>query len=146
MLYEGQGLIKLTGDLKVVANQQGRMVFDLASSKRNLRLNISRINPSNYLRNLKIVPIENEVNHAQQVFSRDYIARMQPLHALRFMPWSNSRGNDTGEWKDGSLPTSSHFTGPKGVPAERMIDLANATDTSPWISVSYEASDDYMLQ
>ena len=146
VLYEGQGLIKLTGDLKVVANQQGRMVFDLASPKRNLRLNLSRINPANYLRNLRIVPIENEANHAQQIFTRDYVARMRPLHALRFMPWSNPRGNDVEEWKDRALPTTSHFTGPKGVPAERMIDLANATDTSPWISVPYKASDDYMLQ
>ncbi len=146
VLYEGQGQIKLTGDLKVVANNQGRMVFDLASPKRNLRLNISKVNPANYLRNLKIVPIANEANHAQQIFSRDYIARMRPLHALRFMPWSNPRGNDAVEWSERSLPTTSHFTGPKGVPAERMIDLANATDTSPWISVPYKASDDYMRQ
>ena len=146
VLYEGQAQIKLTGDLKVVANQPGRMVFDLASPRRNLRMNLSRINPANYLRNLKIVPIENEANHAQQIFSRDYVARMRPLHALRFMPWSNPRGNDVEEWRDRALPSAAHFTGPKGVPAELMIDLANATDTSPWISVPYKASDDYMRQ
>ena len=146
VLYEGQGVIKLTGDLRIVANQQGRMVFDLASPRRNMRLNISRINPSNHLRNIKIVPIENEANHHQQIFGREYVARMRPLHALRFMPWSNPRGNDVVEWRDRALPTTAHFTGPKGVPAERMIDLANATDTSPWISVPYKASDDYMLQ
>ena len=146
VLYEGQAKIKLTGDLKIVANQAGRLVFDLASPKRNLRLNLSKINPANYLRNLKIVPIENEANHARQIFGKEYIARMRPLHALRFMPWSNPRGNDVEEWANRAMPGAAHYTGPKGVPAERMIDLANATDTTPWISVPYKASDDYMLQ
>ena len=146
VLYEGQGVIKLTGDLKVVANHQGRMAFDLLSPKRNLRLNISQINPANYLRNIKIVPIQNEANHRRQIFNKDYIARMRPLHALRFMPWSNPRGNDVEEWVDRAPIDTAHFTGPKGVPAERMIDLANATDVAPWISVPYKASDDYMLQ
>ncbi len=146
VLYDGQGVLKLTGDLKVVSNHQGRMVFDLNSPKRNLRLNISRVNPANYLRNLKIVPIENEANYQTQIFNKHYIARMQPLHALRFMPWSNPRGNDVEEW-NGRVPVDyAHYTGPRGVPAERMIDLANATNTAPWISVPYKASDDYMRQ
>jgi hypothetical protein len=146
VLYEGEGVIKLTGDLKVVANHRGRMAFDLMSPKRNLRLNISRINPANYLRNIKIMAIEHEAVHRRQIFNKDYIARMRPLHALRFMPWSNPRGNDVEEWADRAPIDTAHFTGPKGVPAERMIDLANATDVAPWISVPYKASDDYMLQ
>ncbi|RVU85414.1 hypothetical protein EOL70_05570 [Leucothrix sargassi] len=145
-LYEGQATIKLTGDLKIVANQPGRLVFDLVSAKRNLRMNLSNINPANYLRNLKIVPIQNEANHRRQIFNPDYVARMRPLHVLRFMPWSNPRGNDVEEWQNRAPIETAHFTGPKGVPAERMIDLANATDTAPWISVPYKASDDYVLQ
>jgi len=146
VLYEGQGVIKLTGDLTIVANQQGRLVFDMLSAKRNLRLNISGINPANYLRNLKIVPIENEANHQQRIFNPDYVARMRPLHVMRFMPWSNPRGNDVEEWQNRAAIDTAHFTGPKGVPAERMVDLANATDTAPWISVPYKASDEYMRQ
>lgn len=146
VLYEGQGVIKLTGDLKVVSNHQGRMVFDLASPKRNLRLNISRINPANYLRNLKIVPIQYEATHTRTIFNPDYIARMAPFHSLRYMPWTNPRGNDAEEWNQRVSPNNAHYTGPKGVPAERMIDLSNATDTAPWISVPYKASDDYMRQ
>lgn len=146
VLYEGQGIIKLTGDLKVVSNHQGRMVFDLASPKRNLRLNISRINPANYLRNLKIVPIQYEATHTRTIFNPDYIARMAPFHSLRYMPWTNPRGNDAEEWSQRVPLNNAHYTGPKGVPAERMIDLSNATDTAPWISVPYKASDDYMRQ
>lgn len=146
VLYEGQGKIKLTGDLKVISEHQGRLAFDLNSPKRNLRLNISAINPSNYLRNLKIVPIENEANHRRQIFNKDYIARLRPLHALRFMPWTNPRGNDVEEWNGRTPVDYAHYTGPRGAPAERMIDLANATNTAPWISVPYKASDDYMRQ
>lgn len=116
VLYEGQGIIKLTGDLKVVSNHQGRMVFDLASPKRNLRLNISRINPANYLRNLKIVPIQYEATHTRTIFNPDYIARMAPFHSLRYMPWTNPRGNDAEEWSQRVPLNNAHYTGPKGVP------------------------------
>jgi len=71
---------------------------------------------------------------------------LRPLHALRFMPWTNPRGNDAVEWQQRVPLNQAHYTGPKGVPAERMIDLANVTDTAPWISVPYKASDEYMRQ
>ncbi|HIO91710.1 MAG TPA: hypothetical protein EYG68_02565 [Leucothrix mucor] len=146
VLYKGQGTIKLTGDLRMVVNTAGHLEFDLLSPKRNLRLNISATNPQNYIREIRVVPKRNEHNYRRQIFNPEYIRRLAPLQALRFMTWSNTRGNDATEWYQRSTPASSHYSGSKGVPAERMIDLANAINATPWVSVPYKASDDYMRQ
>ncbi len=146
VLYKGQGTIKVTGDLRVVNNSAGHLEFDLLSPKRNLRLSITATNPQNYIRDIHVVPKRNEHNYKRQIFNPDYIRRLAPMQALRFMTWSNTRGNDATEWWQRSTPSSAHYTGDKGVPAERMIDLANAINATPWVSVPYKASDDYMRQ
>ncbi len=147
VLYDGEGIIKLTGDLRMGYQTPGHMEFDLLSPKRNLRLQITRTDPKrngNYIRNIRIVPKKNESNYQRQVFNPDYIARIRDMHSLRFMPWSNPRSNETAEWNERATIGASHYTGTRGVPVERMVDLANAINASPWLSIPYKASDDYM--
>ncbi len=144
VLYKGRGTIKLEGDLKIVQNHQGHIEFDLLSPKRNLRLIISATNPKNYIREIHIVAKKNEHNYQQEIFNLDYLNRLEPLHAIRFMTWSNSRSNDASEWYQRATPSFAHYSGNKGVPAEIMIDLANIINATPWLSVPYKASDDYM--
>ena len=147
ILYDGEGIIKLAGDLKMGYQRPGHMEFDLNSPKRNLRLQITRTDPrrnGNYIRNIRIVPKEMEKTYQRQVFNKDYIARIRDMHALRFMPWSNIRANDAIEWNERATIGSAFYTGNMGVPAERMVDLANAINATPWLSIPYKASDDHM--
>jgi hypothetical protein len=146
VLYKGQGTIKLEGHLKVVKNSAGHIEFELLSAKRNLRLIIADTNPQNYIREIHIVAKQHEHNYQQQIFNIDYLNRLEPLEAIRFMTWSNTRGNDATEWYQRATPSFAHYSGSKGVPAERMIDLANIINATPWLSVPYKASDDYMLR
>lgn len=149
VLYEGEGEMKITGDLKMVNDFRGHKEFDLLSPKRNLKLQILTTDPrrnGNYIRNIRIVPKEFEKNYKRTVFNPNYIARIRPLHALRFMPWTNPRGNKAVEWNERATIGAAHYTGNNGVPAERMIDLANAVNATPFVSIPYMASDDYMKQ
>ena len=149
VLYEGEGIMKITGDLRMGYQTPGHIEFDLLSPKRNLKLQITRTDPrrnGNYIRNIRIVPKANETNYQRQVFNPDYLARIREMHSLRFMPWTNPRGNMAVEWNQRATIGTSHYTGDNGVPAERMIDLANAVNATPWISIPYKASDDYMQQ
>lgn len=144
VLYKGQGTLKLEGDLNIVQNKAGHIEFDLLSPKRNLRLIISATNPKNYIREIHVVAKKNEHNYQQQIFNLDYLNRLEPLEAIRFMTWSNTRSNDASEWYQRATPSFAHYSGNKGVPAERMIDLANIVNATPWLSVPYKASDDYV--
>lgn len=147
VLYDGEGTIKITGDLRMGRQFRGHMEFDLLSPKRNLRLQITRTDPrrnGNYIRNIRIVPKANEKDYMRRVFNPDYIARIRPLHSIRFMPWTNPRANEAIEWNQRAGIGQAHYTGDRGVPAERMVDLANAINAAPWLSIPYKASDDYM--
>ncbi len=149
VLYDGEGVMKITGDLRMGYQRPGHIEFDLLSPKRNLKLQITRTDPrrnGNYIRNIRIVPKAYESTYQRQVFNPDYIARIREMHALRFMPWSNPRGNNAVEWNQRATIGTSHYTGENGVPAERMVDLANAINATPWLSIPYQASDDYMQQ
>lgn len=149
VLYEGEGIIKLSGDLRMAGQSQGHIEFDLLSPKRNLKLQITRTDPrrnGNYIRNIRIIPKKNERDYRSRVFNPDYIARIRDMQALRFMPWTNPRANLAVEWNQRAGIGEAHYTGDNGVPAERMVDLANAINAAPWLSVPYKASDDYIKQ
>lgn len=149
VLYDGEGRMKITGDLRMGYQRPGHIEFDLLSPKRNLRLQITSTDPrrnGNYIRNIRIVPKEFEKTYQRNVFNPDYLARIRPMHVLRFMPWTNPRANQAVEWNERAGIGTAHYTGDKGVPAERMVDLANAINATPWLSVPYKASDEYMRQ
>ena len=149
VLYDGEGTMKITGDLRMGRQAPGHIEFDLLSPKRNLKLQITRTDPrrnGNYIRNIRIVPKKNEQNYRRQVFNPDYIARIREMHSLRFMPWTNPRANLAEEWNQRATIGAAHYTGDNGVPAERMVDLANAINAAPWLSVPYKASDEYIRQ
>lgn len=149
VLYDGEGQMKITGDLRMGYQRPGHLEFDLHSPKRNLKLQITRTDPrrnGNYIRNIRIVPKKNEKDYMRRVFNPDYIARVRPMHVLRFMPWTNPRANVAVKWNERAGIGEAHYTGDRGVPAERMVDLANAINASPWLSIPYKASDDYMRE
>jgi len=147
VLYDGEGVLKISGDLRMGYQRPGHIEFDLLSPKRNLKLQITRTDPrrnGDYIRNIRIVPKAMEKTYQRQVFNKDYIARIRDMHALRLMPWSNIRANDAVEWNERATIGTAFYTGDKGVPAERMVDLANAINATPWLSIPYKASDDHM--
>ena len=147
VLFDGKGRMKITGDLRIAWQRPGHIEFDLLSPKRNLKLQITRTDPErtgDYIRNIRIVPKKYE--NDRRVFNPDYLSRIRPMQTIRFMPWTNPRGNEAVEWQERIGIGASHYTGKKGVPAERMIDMANAINSTPWLSIPYKASDDYMRQ
>lgn len=149
VLYDGEGRMKITGDLRMGYQRQGHIEFDLHSPKRNLKLQITQTDPrrnGNYIRNIRIIPKKNEKDYMRRVFNPDYIARIRPMQVLRFMPWTNPRANVAVDWNQRASIGQAHYTGDGGVPAERMIDLANAINASPWMSIPYKANDDYVRQ
>ncbi len=149
VLYDGEGTMKITGDLRMGYQTPGHIEFDLLSPKRNLRLQITRTDPrrnGNYIRNIRIVPKKNESNYQRQVFNPDYIARIREMQSIRFMPWTNTRANVAENWSQRATIGSAFYTGDNGVPAERMIDLANAINATPWMSIPYKANDEYIRQ
>ena len=85
--YQGDGDITVHGDVEIIRQIPGRIDFNLRTAKRNLRLHITRINPRNHIRNIKVIPQKYAAIYTRQTFNPEYLknfAQFQfyPLYAL----------------------------------------------------------------
>lgn len=144
MLYEGDADFKILGDVDIIRKVPGRVDFNLRSAKRNLRIHITRINPRNYIRNIRVVPKKYASIYTRQAFNPDYVKSVRPFNAIRFMPWQNTKNTTISNWHERTTPQSAFYNGNAGMPVETMTDLANTANASPWFSMPHKASDDFI--
>lgn len=145
LLYAGEGDIQVSGALNIIDDEEpGRIEFDLIATQRGLKIKISRVHARNYIRNIRLVTVENEKQLARQLFDPLYLEKLRPFDAIRFMPWINPRRNQQVEWEQRPLPEFAHYTGDQGVPVEVMLDLAQRTDAAPWLTIPHKANDDFV--
>ncbi len=142
--YQGDADIKVLGDVQIIRQIPGRIDFNLRSAKRNLRLHITRINPKNHIRNIKVIPQKYASTYTRQAFNQDYLRSVRPFNAIRFMPWQNTKDTNLSQWRDRTTPQSAFYNGNAGMPVETMVDLANAAHAAPWFSMPHKATNDFM--
>jgi len=142
--YQGDADIKVLGDVQVTRQIPGRIDFNLRSAKRNLRLHITRINPQNYIRNIKVIPQKYASTYTRQPFNQDYLGSVRPFNSIRFMPWQNTKDTNLSQWRNRATPQTAFYNGNAGMPVETMVDLANAAQAAPWFSMPHKATDGFM--
>ncbi len=142
--YSGDADIAVLGDVEIISQKPGRIEFNLRSPSRNLRLHITRINPRNYIRNIKVIPKKYERIYTKQTFNPDYLRAIRPFNAIRFMPWQNTKDTELANWNDRATPRTAFYNHNAGMPVETMVDLANAANASPWFSMPHKATDRFM--
>ncbi len=137
--YAGDADMTVHGDLTVTHQQPGRIEFTLNSTKRNLRLHITRINPRHYIRNIKVIPKRYVRVANQQKFNPDYLNTIRPFNAIRFMPWQNTKDTKFTRWEQRTTPNHAFYNGNAGMPIETMVELANQVNAAPWFSMPHLA-------
>ncbi len=143
VFYEGQGEMAVRGDVTVNRESPGRIEFHLNSTKRNLRLHITKTS-RNYIRNIRVIPKQYEASYRSKVFNPKYINKITPFQVLRFMPWMQTVYQQEVSWNTRAKPTTAHYTSRTGVPIETMIDLANQTHSAPWLNIPHKADNAYI--
>lgn len=146
LLYDGLGQITVSGSVSNVNATPGRIQFKV-NGPDNIWMNWSASQSGNYLRNLRLLRLEDE--HADLVaepFYPGFLDKIAPFHMLRFMDWGATNNNPNVQWSDRT--PSSYFTWatPSGVPYETMIDLANKTQKDVWICIPHAADANYIQQ
>jgi len=142
--YQGDADISVHGDVQIISQKPGRIDFNLRSTKRKLRLSITRINPKNYIRNIKVIPYKYAKTYTRQTFNQEYLQVARSFNSIRFMPWQNTKLTKLAHWKDRATPQTAFYNHNAGMPVETMIDLANATQSAPWFSMPHKATDSFM--
>ena len=144
ILYEGEGVIKVPNhDYKSI--KPGRIVVNVNGEKGIFRLDISKLNTQNYLKNIRVVPIAHEKTYQQNRWNPTFLARWSGVACLRFMDWMATNNSQLIAWEYRAKPSDASFA-IKGAPLEWLVDLANQLNCDAWFCMPHKADDDYIQQ
>jgi hypothetical protein len=147
VLYDGEGQIDYDFDArKDPASRPGRDLINVTPSKSGIQLIVSSTDPNktgNYIRNIRVVPIEYEQTYKTEIFNPLFLERIKQFGTLRFMDWMGTNHSEQGEWRDRPQVEDATYA-LKGVPIEIMVELCNRLRAHPWFNMPHKATDDYM--
>ena len=170
VLYEGEGVLTVAMSSKLISSEPGRVVIELAGKADDSGYEGIAIKSSvkgNHVRNIRILRLEDEkADLVADPFRLDFLTYCRQWHALRFMDWActnnslekewrgrkpagfytmvGSDGDAIGRWGKPASEFSQLFSG--GVALEIMIQLANLTNTDPWLCVPHRATAEYRTE
>lgn len=145
VLYEGSGALEygLGARKNETLSRPGRDVVDVDLARGGILLRIVATDPGNYLRTIRFV-LEDQEALVGKRFRDEFIQRLAPYQALRFMDWMRTNGATTVLWSDRAKASDARFSTERGVPLEVMVELANQTDKAPWFTIPHQAADDFV--
>lgn len=173
VLYDGEGEIEYHGAAsnRLVSGESrpGRHIvaLDPKRSKNGLALVLTRTNPANPIRNIRVLmpggvctedfsrwcndehPCETgacepfERNYETVIFNPEFIRRIRRYSVIRFMKWMEDAKTPVRKWADRPQLEDARWT-THGVPLEIIIELANRIKAEPWLNMPHRADDDYV--
>lgn len=151
-LYEGdagQGAaaIQISGSGAKVPGSwtPGRFEIEVGTASNALYFKIEAINPSDYLRNIRVVlPGYEATFRDADFFHPAFLQSLEPFRVLRFMDWGRTNDSPQASWSKRPRAGACRYTTAHGVPLEVMIDLCNRTRKDMWYCVPHQADDDYV--
>ncbi|MGB1310055.1 MAG: hypothetical protein ACPG47_02540 [Leucothrix sp.] len=178
VLYEGKGTIHYGNDAALVAHRTGMDIIEIKAGEDkilNASLSIKKTDPSNYVRNIRVllpggicngnpyIRVDDETEckgeqflsfakHYKTVrYNPDYLNFIKDFQVIRFMNMSGMTRNPVQNWEDRHHPDEATWGGregtySRGAPVEVMVDIANSVNSDAWFSMPYQASDDYVQQ
>lgn len=172
--WEGEGQLEYFGGARErrVDSESGphRDVLDIDPRQPGIGLMITRIDPDDPIRNIRVLvpggacseddhrfcdathPCDDagtclpfEQIHERQIFHPEFLRSLETYSAIRFMNWAdaNSTVAPTFEvaWADRTELDDARWTG--RAPLEVMIDLSNRVHAEPWITLPSRGDDEY---
>lgn len=175
VLYEGEGDIQYMNDATLVEHKPGYDTINIAAGQDgvlNASLLITRSNPQNYLRNIRILPpggicasnpfqrvasasacggnYQSFVeNGGSIIFNPDFMNFMKDFRSIRFMNMSGVTRSTERAWSDRNSLSKATWGGKeatRGAPVEIQVELANRLNADPWFTLPHAADDNYVRE
>ncbi|MEJ5170035.1 MAG: hypothetical protein WHU10_03520 [Fimbriimonadales bacterium] len=143
VLYDGDGELRFGGSGKLASSQPGRLHVDVDSSKGALFLQLRRTNPSNPVRNIRVILPGFESTYRQNPFHPAFLERWRGVAVVRMMDWMHTNNSKIVRWEDRPKPESATFS-EKGVAPELLVDLCNRLNADLWVCIPHKADDGYV--
>jgi hypothetical protein len=144
VLYEGEGEITIP-NYAVKSAKTGRLVVHIDGQKGLFRLDITKTNPQNYIKNIRVVAKAHVNNHQKNPWNPAFLKRWSGVACLRFMDFMRTNNSPITTWESRAKPTDVSFVS-NGVPMEWMVDLANRLNCDAWFCMPHQADDNYVRQ
>lgn len=149
VLYDGKGSIEygIGAEKETSLSRSGRDVISVDISRGGILLKISSTDPDgtgNYIRNIRVVAEEDEATMSSNRFSADFLRRLTPYSALRFMDWMRTNNSVVTSWSGRAKVTDARFSTEQGVPIEIMVELSNKTNKAPWFTIPHQVNDTFV--
>lgn len=143
-LYDGKGELSIECErCREVSRKPGRIVVEIGDTT-YVQIVIQSVDPSNYLRNVRVVPIEHEATHLTQPFHPKFLEGIRPFAAIRHFGNQKTNGNLQVHWSDRTRPTAVFQDTDAGIAVEYMVQLSNVTANDAWFCIPPRADDDYV--
>lgn len=176
VLYDGDGDIRYVNDAALLTHEPGKDIIRIAAGADqilNATLLITRTDPQNPLRNIRILPpggicednpfkrvggaaecASNQYrafneNYARILFNPDYLNFMKEFKVIRFMNMAGITQNTVETWGQRhrmEQATWGGIEGQRGAPLEIMVELANRLNADPWFVIPHAADDQYVAE
>lgn len=135
-------------DTQVIRQDAGRIemwVTHKTEMNNGIYYSILRTNPSNPIRNVRIMEAKFEKTYKYFPFHPLYLELMKKFQIIRYMPWSNVFLDQIVDWSNRTLNSYYSFaTGTTGVSLEMQVSLANFLGINPWFNLPHIATDNYL--
>ncbi|MBY6159621.1 calcium-binding protein [Mameliella alba] len=144
MLYDGEADFRFVGRARRVRREPGRVTFSYEPGEGLVTLSITRIDPDNPIRNIRILRSDHEALFAAgALFNPTFLSRIEDIRVVRFMDWMITNGSPVTGWD--ARPTMQTASWSEwGVPVEVMVRLANVLGADPWFNMPHLVDDAYV--
>ena len=144
--WKGKGRIVIPYGIATETSREGRSAtFEVTpTTEVPLEVQITKTDPDNRLRNLRLVMPGTGDGTRAQMFNPAYLELLAPYTSLRFMDWGVTNTNKVTGFSERSRVGNLTYATGRGVPIEIMVDLANTLQADPWFNVPTVAGDDYV--
>jgi len=144
-LYDGDGVIEFGQNSKIISRSPGRIVVYITPTNSGSSVIIKQTNPTNYIRNIRVIMPGFESTYKTQPFTPQFLNRWRSCNTIRFMDWMLTNGSKQRSWDERPTPQYCNYT-ERGVPLEVMIELCNQLEANPWFCMPHSATDEYVKQ
>lgn len=143
LLYEGNGKLTVGWDARnALQKNQGRIEFDVPSPKDGIQIEVVQSDPTNPVRALHLVHINDETTFRQQPFNEAWLDLLKPFKVIRFVDWGQINHKIQAYSGTAVAHTEWSITLPSSAPSDsrafqHMLALVNVDDQWPRIFVDH---------
>lgn len=145
LLYDGEGRIEWRFDATLVSEEPGRQVINVQHGGNIMGLYIMESQLGNHIRNMRLLLPGTENQDGVNPWSSEWLEKLAPFNALRFMDWGHTNNSKLQKWSDRPNVSDYSYTS-EGIPYEYWIEICNQKNADAWICIPHLADEDYVRQ